>query len=246
MTKTFLHTCMTVVLMMVILSSQNTVAQTTDMVISKKEDSKVIEPNEVMKQFIKTFPELKTSDFPTVNSDDSAFGWLMTWQSEYQISNQYIASAEYKDWVTIAKRIQDLKITQGRIKGIDSTLDKAFNYIKEFEEEDTQIKYDEDNPPSYEELFSGDEDELDMETIFSIYYENVVENILTNNFDVIGLYNGEGADFILAKPNNRELPKLAEMLQLVFPESQVSLYQVNFHPYKYNFKFTVDKLKNRQ
>lgn len=54
MTKTFLHTCMTVVLMMVILSSQNTVAQTTDMVISKKEDFKVIEPNEVMKQFIKT------------------------------------------------------------------------------------------------------------------------------------------------------------------------------------------------
>lgn len=246
MAKTFLHTCMTVVLMMVILSSQNTVAQTTDMVISKKEGSKVIEPNEVMKQFIKTFPELKTSDFPTVNSDDSAFGWLMTWQSEYQISNQYIASAEYKDWVTIAKRIQDLKITQGRIKGIDSTLDKAFNYIKEFEEEDTQIKYDEDNSPSYEELFSGDEDELDMETIFSIYYENVVENILTNNFDVIGLDNGEGANFILAKPNNPELPKLAEMLQLVFSESQVSLYQVNFHPYKYNFEFTVDKLKNRQ
>lgn len=243
MTKAFLNTCMTVVLLMVILSSQNTVAQTTDMVISKKENSKMLEPNEVMKQFIKTFPELKISDFPAVGSEDSAFRWLMTWQSEYQIANEYIASADYKDWETIAERIQDLKITQGRIKGIDSTLDKAFNYIKEFEEQDTQVKYDEDHPPSYEELFSGDEDELDMETIFSIYYENVVENILTNNFDVIGLDNGEGADFILAKPNNPELPKLAEMLQLVFQESQVSLYQVNSDHHQYNFKFTIDKLK---
>lgn len=246
MKKTFLYAGMTITLMLVIFSTQNTVAQTLNTNISKKEGSKMLKPNEVMQQFIKTFPELKTSDFPAVDSEDSAFNWLMTWQSEYQIANQYIAGAEYKDWETISKRIQALKIAQGGIKDTDSTLDNVFNYIREFEEGNPQIKYDADNPPNYEDLFNEDDDELDIETIYSIYYENVVDNILINNFDVIGLNNGDGADFILAKPNNPELGTLAKMLQLVYPESQIYLYQTIFYPDKYSFEFTIDKLKNDQ
>ena len=61
---------------------------------------------------------------------------------------------------------------------------------------------------------------------------------------MIGLDNGEGAEFIIAEKNNPELTKLAKMLQLTFAESEVKIYRSEQYPKNYNFQFLTDKISN--
>lgn len=195
---------------------------------------------EVLDQFIKVFPELKPSDFPPVGSEDSAYWWLIKWQSDYEISTKYIASSEYKDWWWhIDKSLNDLSTTEDKKLNIKPTLDKMYAYIEQFEDEENSGA--ENDLLTYEDLF-GDDDSLTIEEIYSMYYENVVSEILKHNFDVIGVDNGESANFILAERNNPELDKLAELLSEVWGDSYVSLYRAKDYPEKYKFKFSIENL----
>lgn len=191
---------------------------------SASSEAKKPTSEEIMGQFIKTFPELKPADFPPVKSEEDALEWLMTWQSNYDVSNKYIARSDYKDWwALIEKSVNNLNIVKSKKLVFEPTLNKMYAKIEKLEEDEDLT--------------------LDIEDIYTAYYENVADEILKQNYDVIGIENGENAEFILAKPNNPELPKLAEMLKKTSNESQISLYQVKFYPNKYQFKFTVDKLK---
>ena len=67
---------------------------------------------------------------------------------------------------------------------------------------------------------------------------------MKQDFDVIGLENGEGAECNIAKKNNPELTNLAKMLQLTFPESEVNVYRSAQYPKNYNFQFLTDKLSD--
>ena len=194
-------------------------------VVSISDEEKLPTSQEMMEQFIKTFPELKPLDFPSVDSERNAFWWLMTWQSDYDVSNKYIARSDYKDWWSLIENsINGLQVIQGQKIVLEPTLNKMYAKI--------------------EKLEANEDTSLELEEVYQAYYENVLSEILKQDFDVIGLDNGEGAEFILAKKNNPELPKLAKMLQLTYPESEVNVYRTEQYPKNYNFQFLTDKLSN--
>ncbi|MFW1766892.1 hypothetical protein [Acinetobacter bereziniae] len=225
MFKNFLVSLLTILIAFLVCScDQKTNANKKESAVSStSSEEKIPTSKEIMEQFIKTFPELKPSDFPPLDSEESAFWWLMLWESDYEISSKYIARSDYKDWWSlIEKSINGLHIVQGKKIVLEPSLTKMYAKIEKLEN-------DEDNS-------------LALDDIYTAYYENVVNEVLKQNYDVIGLDIGEGANFILTKPNNPELQKLAKMLQLTYPESQVTAYQTIFYPDKYNFEFTADKL----
>lgn len=182
-------------------------------------------PKEMREQFIKTFPELKPLDFPPLDSESNAFGWFMTWQSDYDGARKYIARSDYKDWWSrIENSINELEVIQGQKILLEPTLNKMYAKI--------------------EKLEANEDTSLELEGVYQAYYENVLNEILKQDFDVIGLDNGEGAEFIIAKKNNPELTNLAKMLQLTFPESEVNVYRSEQYPKNYNFPFLTDKLSD--
>lgn len=201
----------------------NNLVENNPILISDKEALPT--PQEMREQFIKTFPELKPLDFPPLDSESNAFWWFMTWQSDYDGARKYIARSDYKDWWSrIESSINELEVIQGQKILLEPTLNKMYTKIEKLEEnEDTS---------------------LELEGVYQAYYENVLNEILKQDFDVIGLDNGEGAEFIIAKKNNPELTNLAKMLQLTFPESEVNVYRSEQHPKNYNFQFLTDKLSD--
>lgn len=175
---------------------------------------------ELMTQFIKAFPELKPSDFPPVNSDESVDSWLMSWQADYDISSKYIARSEYKDWGWhIEKSLNHLLIVNGTNLGVQPRLNIMFTEIEKKEKEG---------------------EELSLEHIYQTYYENVIDVLLKEKFDVIAIDNGESAAFILMKGNNPEAPKLAGLLAKIWTESQVDFYEAKLSS-KYKFAFSIGK-----
>ncbi|NHB58430.1 hypothetical protein G9F32_10450 [Acinetobacter sp. 194] len=194
-------------------------------VVSISDEEALPTPQEMREQLIKTFPELKPINFPPIDSESNAFWWFMTWQSDYGIATKYIARSDYKDWWSlIEKSINGLQVIQGQKILLEPTLNKMNEKIEKLEEnEDTS---------------------LELGEVYQAYYENVLNEILKQDFDVIGLDNGEGAEFILAKKNNPELAQLAKMLQLTYPESEVNVYLSDHYPKKYNFQFLTDKLSD--
>lgn len=194
-------------------------------VISKSDEEELPTSQEMREQFIKTFPELKSLDFPPVDSESNAFWWFMTWQSDYDVASKYIARSDYKDWWSLIENsINELKVIQGKKILLEPTLNKMYAKI--------------------EKLEANEDTSLELEDVYQAYYENVLNEILKQDFDVIGLDNGEGAEFIIAKKNNPELTNLAKMLQLTFPESEVNVYRSEQYPKNYNFQFLTDKLSD--
>ncbi|WP_332605343.1 hypothetical protein [Acinetobacter sp. ESBL14] len=168
-------------------------------------ETKLPTSQELMTQFIKVFPELKSSDFPPVNTDESVDSWLMRWQSDYDISSKYIARSEYKDWGWhIEKSLNYLLIVNGTKLDIQPRLNVMFTEI---------------------EKQKKDGEELPLEEIYQTYYENVIAVILKESFDVIAIDNGESAAFILTKPSNPEALKLAKLLTEIWNESQIDFYE---------------------
>lgn len=177
-------------------------------------------PQELMAQFIKAFPELKKSDFPPVNTDETVNSWLMQWQSDYDISSKYIARSEYKDWGWhIEKSLNHLLMLNGTKLDVQPRLNVMFSEIEKKEKEG---------------------EELSLEDIYQTYYENVIDVILKESFDVIAIDNGDSAAFILMKGNNPEAPKLAELLAKIWTESQVDFYEAKLSS-KYKFALSIDK-----
>lgn len=201
----------------------NNLVENNAILISDKEALPT--PQEMREQFIKTFPELKPLDFPPIDSQSNAFRWFMNWQSDYDIPKKYIARSDYKDWGSLIENsINELEITQGQKILLVPTLNKMYAKI--------------------EKLEANEDTSLELEGVYQAYYENVLNEILKQDFDVIGLDNGEGAEFIIAKKNNPELTNLAKMLQLTFPESEVNVYRSEQYPKNYNFQFLTDKLSD--
>ncbi|WP_332605157.1 hypothetical protein [Acinetobacter sp. ESBL14] len=176
---------------------------------------------ELMTQFINTFPELKHSDFPPVDTDETVNSWLMRWQSDYDISSKYIATSEYKDWGWhIEKSLDHLGVVRDKKLDVQRRLNVMFTNIEKIEK---------------------DEEYLPLEDVYQTYYENVIDVILKEGFDVIAIDHGESAAFILAKTNNPEMLKLAELLRSVWIESQVDFYEAKLSS-EYEFDFSIDKL----
>lgn len=201
----------------------NNLVENNAILISDKEALPTAQ--EMREQFIKTFPELKPLDFPPIDSQSNAFRWFMNWQSDYDIPKKYIARSDYKDWGSLIENsINELEITQGQKILLVPTLNKMYAKI--------------------EKLEANEDTSLELEGVYQAYYENVLNEILKQDFDVIGLDNGEGAEFIIAKKNNPELTNLAKMLQLTFPESEVNVYRSEQYPKNYNFQFLTDKLSD--
>lgn len=177
---------------------------------------------ELITQFIKVFPELKHSDFPPVNTDETVNSWLMRWQSDYDISSKYIATSEYKDWGWhIEESLNHLGVVHDKKLDVQRRLNVMFSNIEKIEK---------------------DGEELPLEDVYQIYYTNVLDVVLKEGFDVIAIDNGESAAFILTKPNNPEAPKLAELLTKIWIESQVDFYEAKLSS-KYGFDLSINKLE---
>lgn len=177
---------------------------------------------ELITQFIKVFPELKHSDFPPVDTDETVNSWLMRWQSDYDISSKYIARSEYKDWGWhIEKSLNHLFMVNGKKLDVQPRLNVMFTEIEKLEK---------------------DGEELPLEDIYQTYYTNVLDVVLKEGFDVIAIDHGESAAFILAKTNNPEMFKLAELLRSVWIESQVDFYEAKLSS-EYEFDFSINKLE---
>ena len=181
------------------------------------------EQEQLRSLFIEIYPQLTISDFPKIEQETSARDWMMSWLSDYEASDQVIASSEFSNfsWL-LEKGFKRLYPLQDSNYQVSMIIQKIFDYISQFEDHSESELIDAEELEYDISLY--DDDELDFETQYEIALENIVDDVLQNAFDIIVIDHGDNAYFILAKGKNNLFSKLAKILQSTYSDSHVSLY----------------------
>lgn len=197
--------------------------------------------------FIQNFPTLNFTDFPAINAEESASDWMMTWMSDFEISDSILAGCEFNNfsWL-LEEKFKNLTVIKAVNYDISIILEKIFNY---FEQHENLENLEENLEPNqidaaaeldYDRLFEED-DEIDFETQYAIALDNITHHLLCHQLNLIVIDHGENVLFIPTQHTTEKLETLAEHLRSIYPESHVSLY-LSDQKESYTFEYLLENL----